>query len=246
MSFIPNPAKVLNGLQKAGIATAKCNQNCIACFCKKYNLQFHFTDDDNIPYSNMEYIAYFEDGTTKKGITCKNGYTEVFRKTKKEKIDIHLNTENNTNNSISKEQTEQNEQNEQTKPKKTTQGNYSIEKAVNYVNSHAASGSKGLCALYVRKAINAGGISGLSGNATDYYDTDKLVNFGFTKIGTDINSIQLKKGDIAAFAAVKGHKFGHLAMYNGTQWVSDFKQKSFWVASQYSVDKKYAIYRWED
>ena len=66
---------------------------------------------------------------------------------------------------------------------------------------------------------------------------------GFTKLGNDIDSIQLKKGDISASAAVKGHPYGHIAMYNGVQWVSDFKQKSFWVATQYSVEKKYAVYR---
>jgi predicted chitinase len=124
------------------------------------------------------------------------------------------------------------------------QKKYDIDKAVAYIDSNALSKSKGICALYVRKAINAGGILNLSGHAREYYDTDKLVKVGFTKLGNDINTIQLKKGDIAAFGAVKGHPYGHIAMYNGSQWVSDFKQKSFWVATQYSVEKKYAIYRW--
>lgn len=81
--------------------------------------------------------------------------------------------------------------------------------------------------------------------ATEYYDTDKLVKYGFTKIGTDLDSIQLKKGDIVAFGSVKGHAYGYIAMWTGEQWVSDFKQKSFWVANQYSAEKKYGIYRWE-
>ena len=37
-----------------------------------------------------------------------------------------------------------------------------------------------------------------------YYNEKKLEIAGFTKIGDDINSIELKKGDIVAFAAVKG------------------------------------------
>jgi muramidase (phage lysozyme) len=122
---------------------------------------------------------------------------------------------------------------------------YDIEKAVNYVNANAEPKSLSQCALYVRRAINAGGIKNISGHAFEYYDTDKLVNLGFKKMGTDIDSIELKKGDIVAFGAVSGHSYGHVAMYNGTQWVSDFKQNSFWVANQYSVEKKYAIYRWE-
>ena len=54
-------------------------------------------------------------------------------------------------------------------------------------------------------------------------------------------NIELKKGDIAAFASVTGHKYGHIAMYNGTQWVSDFRQNSFWVATAYSKEKKYSM-----
>ena len=124
-------------------------------------------------------------------------------------------------------------------------GKYDIEKAVEYVNNNAETKSLGKCARYVREAINAGGITNIYGHATEYFDTDKLVKYGFTKIGTDLDSINLIKGDIAAFGSVKGHPYGHIAMWNGTNWVSDFKQKSFWVANQYSVEKKYAIYRWK-
>lgn len=113
-----------------------------------------------------------------------------------------------------------------------------------HIIDNAEPKSLGKCAFYVRKAINAGGINNIYGHAKDYYDTDKLVKYGFTNIGTDLDSIQLKKGDIVAFAAVKGHPYGHIAMWTGTQWISDFKQKDFWVANQYSVEKKYAIYRW--
>ena len=121
---------------------------------------------------------------------------------------------------------------------------YDIEKAVEHLNKKAKSKSIERCALYVRQAINAGGIFGLNGHAMTYYNEKKLEIAGFTKIGDDINSIGLKKGDIVAFAAVKGHSYGHIAMWNGEQWVSDFKQKSFWVAPQYEKEKKYVLYRW--
>lgn len=49
-------------------------------------------------------------------------------------------------------------------------------------------------------------------------------------------------GDIVVFPAVKGHKYGHIAIWNGTQWVSDFKQKNFIVASAYS-EADYKLYR---
>ncbi len=102
---------------------------------------------------------------------------------------------------------------------------YDIEKAVEHLNKQAKNKSEGNCALFVRQAINAGGIFGLGGHAMTYYNEKKLEIAGFTKIGDDINSIELKKGDIVAFAAVKGHKYGHIAMWNGEQWVSDFNQK---------------------
>ena len=121
---------------------------------------------------------------------------------------------------------------------------YDIEKAVEHLNKQAKNKSESNCALFVRQAINAGGIFGLNGHAMTYYNEKKLEIAGFTKIGDDINSIELKKGDIVAFAAVKGHKHGHIAMWNGKQWVSDFKQKSFWVAPQYEKEKKYVLYRW--
>ena len=121
---------------------------------------------------------------------------------------------------------------------------YDIEKAVEHLNKQAKNKSESNCALFVRQAINAGGIFGLRGHAMTYYNEKKLEIAGFTKIGDDINSIELKKGDIVAFAAVKGHSYGHIAMWNGEQWVSDFKQKSFWVAPQYEKEKKYVLYRW--
>ena len=35
----------------------------------------------------------------------------------------------------------------------------------------------------------------------------------------------------------------YIAIGNGEQWVSDFLQKSFWVAPQYEKEKKYVLYR---
>ncbi|MGU9779125.1 type VI secretion system Vgr family protein [Salmonella enterica subsp. enterica serovar 3,10:z10:-] len=57
---------------------------------EKYNLQFHFTDDDGIPYSNTKYIAYFQDGSNKEGITDNEGKTEKFISDEKGEISIHI------------------------------------------------------------------------------------------------------------------------------------------------------------
>lgn len=58
------------------------------------NLRFHFMDDDDVPYANTEYIATFPDGTTKKGITDGEGYTEFFYSDTEQEIKVHLVLEN--------------------------------------------------------------------------------------------------------------------------------------------------------
>ncbi|EIC8293379.1 type VI secretion system tip protein VgrG, partial [Salmonella enterica] len=57
---------------------------------EKYILQFHFTDDDEVPYSNTKYVAYFQDGSNKEGITDDEGNTEKFVKNQEEEINIHM------------------------------------------------------------------------------------------------------------------------------------------------------------
>ncbi|ECD9612258.1 hypothetical protein FNZ18_23300, partial [Salmonella enterica subsp. salamae] len=65
---------------------------------EKYTLQFHFTDDDGIPYSETRYIAYFEDGTETRGETDKEGYTERFMTDSKQQIKVKLLFANNNYN----------------------------------------------------------------------------------------------------------------------------------------------------
>ena len=57
---------------------------------EKYTLQFHFTDDDEVPYSNTKYIAYFQDGSNKEGVTDDGGNTEEFVGNQEEEISVHI------------------------------------------------------------------------------------------------------------------------------------------------------------
>ncbi|EFB2468994.1 type VI secretion system tip protein VgrG, partial [Escherichia coli] len=57
---------------------------------EKYTLQFHFTDDDGIPYSETQYIAFFEDGTQTRGETDREGYTEIFYTDTAQEIKVQL------------------------------------------------------------------------------------------------------------------------------------------------------------
>jgi len=47
-----------------------------------------------------------------------------------------------------------------------------------------------------------------------------------------------KKGDVAVIQPYKGgDPHGHIAMYNGTKWVSDFKQRDMWGGPGYRKHK---------
>ncbi len=125
-----------------------------------------------------------------------------------------------------------------------TNANYSVEKAVAALNKNANAASTGYCARYVRMAINAGGIAtpNQPNSAKDY--KGYLEQFGFSQIAAD----SYQKGDIAIMesftGAKKDHPHGHIQMWNGTQWVSDFKQLDFWPGGDYRTSKPgHVIYR---
>ena len=120
---------------------------------------------------------------------------------------------------------------------------FNIDKAVNHLNEFALNESQGKCAQYVREALDAGGVTGLRGHATSYYLSGKLENKNFEVASKNLNDLELQKGDIAVFLKTNKKPYGHIAMYNGKQWVSDFKQKSFFVHAEYIRSNTYVIYR---
>ena len=113
-------------------------------------------------------------------------------------------------------------------------------KAAEYVTKNAENKSVGLCAKYVRKAIVAGGIPLYQGgNAWSYKYLLPILGFKETE---DVND--KKVGDIVVFQPIGKRYFGHIAMWNGRQWISDFKQRSIIVHSDYSKDDcEYTIFR---
>lgn len=79
-----------------------------------------------------------------------------------------------------------------------------------------------------------------------------LVGWGFSLVETA--NYSPVKGDIVVIQGYKGGTadpntgipYGHIQMYNGTQWVSDFKQhRPFWPSGKYDLYKpSFQIYRW--
>ena len=110
-----------------------------------------------------------------------------------------------------------------------------VAKAAKYLDDNAEPASTGKCATYVRRALEAGGvvINPHPVFARDYGPA--LVVNGFKPVA--MKDYAPQAGDVvviqpyAAGNAADGKSFkasdpaGHIAMFDGTIWVSDFKQR---------------------
>jgi len=93
--------------------------------------------------------------------------------------------------------------------------------AVAALDANAQPLSQGLCAEYTRRAIEAGGVTLVRHpDAQDYGSS--LTAVGFVVLMSPPPVYQA--GDVGIVQSIRGHPFGHMAMYDGTFWVSDFKQ----------------------
>ena len=122
---------------------------------------------------------------------------------------------------------------------------FDVDAAVNYLTKHANNGSVKQCAKYVRKALEAGGLNteGHPTSAADYISYMPKLGFDLVINGEGNNlpeDYTPQKGDVMVIGRVGKHKHGHIAMYNGQQWISDFKQKSYQI---YNNMDKYTIWR---
>ncbi len=98
---------------------------------------------------------------------------------------------------------------------------WAAEKSVAYLNQHAKPHSLGRCAEFVRLAIEAGGVKLIHHfSAKDYGSS--LLRVGFKSIDHPIT--HFTPGDVAIIQPIPGHPHGHMTMYNGRIWISDFHQ----------------------
>lgn len=116
------------------------------------------------------------------------------------------------------------------------------------MRNNAEPTSTGYCARYVRFALEAGGIntSGYPGAAKDYGPF--LLSKGFNTVNPHYWVPQA--GDIIVFdpfeTATASHPNGHIEMFDGTDYISDFKQpRGFWPGGSFqSYQPQFTIYRW--
>ncbi|GAB3696553.1 NlpC/P60 family protein [Spirosoma flavus] len=100
---------------------------------------------------------------------------------------------------------------------------------------------EGACAAHVRASLEAAGIyisRPASNSAKDYGPS--LLGAGFRDIGQAITWI---RGDVVVFPAVPRHPDGHIAIYDGVHWVSDFVQPSILANRQDYKGASYKVYR---
>jgi hypothetical protein len=118
---------------------------------------------------------------------------------------------------------------------------FNILKAINKLDSNASSTPLGKCAKYVRLALEAGGTNTAGHPVAAANYGSHLTEWGFSAVSGGVGYIP-QTGDIAVFPAFTGHPYGHIQMYDGTQWVSDFKQNHFVPGTSYA-GQPYQVYR---
>ena len=126
---------------------------------------------------------------------------------------------------------------------------FDVDSAVKYLTEHAKNISVGQCAKYVRQALEHGGLDTTGRPKVAYKYNEFLPKLGFVPILESSNTgnklpenYTPQKGDIVVIGANRSHQAGHIAMYNGHQWISDFKQNTFHGLKGANYDK-YIIWR---
>lgn len=113
--------------------------------------------------------------------------------------------------------------------------------AVSHLRLHAPGRSHNECATFTREAIAAGGIRlERTLSAKDYGQS--LLRAGFREVPPGST---LLSGDVAVIQPYPGgNSSGHMTMYDGTQWISDFRQRSMYPGLGYrAAQPAFKIYR---
>jgi hypothetical protein len=112
-----------------------------------------------------------------------------------------------------------------------------------WMDAHALSRSSHHCAMYCRLGMEAAGLSTAdrpqSGDAGDYGPF--LLKHGAQTVAQQSYAPQV--GDVVVFDKTGQHPNGHIEMYDGHHWVSDFMQNSFSPYRDANSTPPFTIYR---
>src|SRR5436190_609959 len=117
------------------------------------------------------------------------------------------------------------------------------ERAIDHLDAYSAGASLGKCASYTRTAIEAGGLILSRHNSAKDYGAS-LEEAGFVAMGEMAGGFET--GDVVVIEGIEGHRHGHMAMFDGAYWVSDFTQQNgLYPGPAYRQAKPpYVIYRY--
>lgn len=111
-----------------------------------------------------------------------------------------------------------------------------ILKAVSAIRKNAKAKSSGYCARFTINALQAAGYRISRGNAYEFYDGAKMKAAGFVQIPNNAPNLP---GDVKVWNRVPsaGANWGHICMWDGSNWVSDFVQRSPYVRVVYRTSE---------
>jgi RHS repeat-associated protein len=117
-------------------------------------------------------------------------------------------------------------------------------KVVQWMRQNAHEASRGQCARYCRLGLEAAGFdsSGRPASAGDYGPF--LKSRGAGEVSKTDYAPQM--GDIVVFGKNEAHPHGHMAVFDGDQWISDFKQKKMNPYRDEASAGEHTIYRFPD
>lgn len=117
------------------------------------------------------------------------------------------------------------------------------DKATVKLQAAARDHSTSHCAIFVRNALLAGGVI-LAEHPRDAKDYGSyLLDKSFVEV--PLKGYMPVKGDISVIQPYQGgNSSGHITMYDGQSWISDFVQRDMWGGPGYREHKpSYKIYR---
>lgn len=110
--------------------------------------------------------------------------------------------------------------------------------AVEFAKNHVYHESHHKCELFVKNAIIAGGLP--------IHGTGSAKNMGLTltQVGFFKVSGEPQLGDVVVIQSISGHPDGHVCIYDGHQWLSDFAQRSMYPGAAYRKSRPaFQLYR---
>jgi hypothetical protein len=115
-----------------------------------------------------------------------------------------------------------------------------------HLRKNAGRHSQASCAKFVRLALEAGGADTKGHPVPAKLYGPVLTRIGYRAIAVeDPGKFLFQKGDVVVMEPTRhGNQAGHIAAYDGRNWISDFIQQGFWPGPDYAKEKpSYVVYR---